>query len=117
MPARLPRSRHWTADLGERTATVCRGDARPRSAGRPALGLMHDRTDPGIEFLRVTGARDETTSLHTVSVVIPVYQGESTLDAVVAELLDLPSPWVSDAGHRIAIAEILLIWDNGPDGS
>ena len=78
---------------------------------------MHDRTDPWIEFLRVTGARDETTSPHTVSVVIPVYQGESTLDAVVAELLDLPSPWVSDAGHRIAIAEILLIWDNGPDGS
>ena len=65
----------------------------------------------------MTGAKVETTSPHTVSVVIPVYQGELTLDAVVAELLDLPFPWVSDAGHRIAIAEILLIWDNGPDDS
>lgn len=65
----------------------------------------------------MTGTDADGTSLHTVSVVIPVYQGELTLDAVVTELLSVPTPWVSEAGYQIEIAEILLIWDNGPDGS
>jgi len=73
--------------------------------------------DAEIEFLHVTVTEDQRTSPHTVSVVIPVYRGELTLDAVVAELLALPSPWVSDAGHLIEVTEVLLVWDNGPDGS
>lgn len=91
-------------------------DRDPAQLGAPPLPAPRPNR-PGIESLRVTGTVDETTSPHTVSVVIPVYQGELTLDAVVAELLALPSPWMSDAGHLIEVAEILLIWDNGPDGS
>jgi undecaprenyl-phosphate 4-deoxy-4-formamido-L-arabinose transferase len=52
-----------------------------------------------------------------VSVVIPVYQGERTLDTVVDEVLEIPSPWVSAAGNRLEISEILLVWDHGPDES
>ncbi|NMM25017.1 MAG: glycosyltransferase [Phycicoccus sp.] len=55
--------------------------------------------------------------LHRVSVVIPVYQGETTLDAVVGELLAMPDTWVSAGGNRLEISEVLLVWDNGPDGS
>lgn len=80
-------------------------------------GSRQARVDAEIEFLHVTATEDQRTSPHTVSVVIPVYRGELTLDAVVAELLALPSPWVSDAGHLIEVTEVLLVWDNGPDGS
>ena len=80
-------------------------------------GSRQARVDAEIEFLHVTVTEDQRTSPHTVSVVIPVYRGELTLDAVVAELLALPSPWVSDAGHLIEVTEVLLVWDNGPDGS
>jgi len=80
-------------------------------------GSRQARVDAEIEFVHVTATEDQRTSPHTVSVVIPVYRGELTLDAVVAELLALPSPWVSDAGHLIEVTEVLLVWDNGPDGS
>ena len=80
-------------------------------------GSRQARVDAEIEFLHVTATEDQRTSPHTVSVVIPVYRGELTLDAVVAELLALPSTWVSDAGHIIEVTEVLLVWDNGPDGS
>jgi glycosyltransferase involved in cell wall biosynthesis len=65
----------------------------------------------------VTGIADDQPSPHRVSVVIPVYQGERTLDAVVDEVLAIASPWVSAAGNRLQISEILLVWDHGPDGS
>lgn len=65
----------------------------------------------------MTGTDADGTLRHTLSVVIPVFQGELTLDAVVEELLSVPSPWVSEAGHLLEITEILLIWDNGPDDS
>ncbi len=33
------------------------------------------------------------------------------------EVLGVGSSWVSAAGHRIEISEVLLVWDHGPDGS
>ncbi len=55
--------------------------------------------------------------VHTVSVVIPVYQGERTLPGVVAELAGLFEPRLTEDGHRFAVTEVLLAYDNGPDGS
>ncbi len=54
---------------------------------------------------------------HRISVVIPVFSGETTLAGVVAELLDLPRDWRSPDGHLLSITEILLVWDRGPDRS
>jgi polyisoprenyl-phosphate glycosyltransferase len=54
---------------------------------------------------------------HRISVVIPVYQGESTLSALLVELDELTSEFVSPDGHPAVVAEILLVFDNGPDGS
>lgn len=52
-----------------------------------------------------------------VSVVIPVYRGEDTLPALVAELAALHEPQATPAGRPFRIAEVLLVWDRGPGRS
>ncbi|QNK83183.1 glycosyltransferase [Nakamurella sp. PAMC28650] len=54
---------------------------------------------------------------HSISVVIPVYQGERTLAALLTELEPLMQDVLSPDGHRLRVTEILLVHDNGPDGS
>jgi polyisoprenyl-phosphate glycosyltransferase len=54
---------------------------------------------------------------HLVSVVVPVYRGEQTLPALCAELAPLTEPFTTPAGHAAQVAEVLLVFDNGPDGS
>jgi polyisoprenyl-phosphate glycosyltransferase len=54
---------------------------------------------------------------HLVSVVVPVYRGEQTLPALCAELAALTEPFLTPAGHAAQVAEALLVFDNGPDGS
>jgi glycosyltransferase involved in cell wall biosynthesis len=57
------------------------------------------------------------TDLHTISVVIPVYQGESTLEGFVAELLPFCEPQDTPGGRAYRLAEIVLVHDRGPDRS
>ncbi|AZI58506.1 glycosyltransferase [Nakamurella antarctica] len=54
---------------------------------------------------------------HTLSVVIPVYQGERTLNALLEEVAVYAQPVITPGGHRMRITEVLLVHDNGPDGS
>lgn len=54
---------------------------------------------------------------HTIAVVIPVYQGERTLPALVKELAEHFNPRLTRAGHCYRVAEIVLVHDNGPDRS
>ena len=54
---------------------------------------------------------------HTISVVVPVYQGEHTLDALVAELAPLTKGSWSPQGHPMRVAEVILVHDAGPDRS
>jgi glycosyltransferase involved in cell wall biosynthesis len=54
---------------------------------------------------------------HTVSVVIPVYQGERTLSGLVDELSRFFEPRLTTDGHLFEITEILLVNDHSPDGS
>ena len=53
----------------------------------------------------------------TVSVVVPVYRGETTIAALVAELADLTRPSTTAAGHCFVVSEIVLVHDHGPDRS
>ena len=54
---------------------------------------------------------------HRVSIVIPVYQGEHTLAALVREIAPLTVPtWTAD-GHEFQVIELLLVNDSGPDRS
>ncbi|MFF2087986.1 glycosyltransferase [Nocardia sp. NPDC058176] len=55
--------------------------------------------------------------MHSVSVVVPVYRGEETIAALVAELDRLTGPSTSTGGTRFAVEEIILVHDNGPDRS
>jgi undecaprenyl-phosphate 4-deoxy-4-formamido-L-arabinose transferase len=54
---------------------------------------------------------------HTVSVVVPVYQGEHTLEHLVKELTSFGEDAVTPDGHPFEISEVLLVFDHGPDGS
>jgi len=54
---------------------------------------------------------------HRVSIVIPVYQGEHTLAALVEEIALLAVPTRTEDGHRFQVTELLLVHDKGPDRS
>lgn len=53
----------------------------------------------------------------TISVVIPVYQGEATIGQVVDELARYIHPSISDTGLKYVVSEVLLVNDCGPDNS
>jgi hypothetical protein len=54
---------------------------------------------------------------HRISIVIPVYQGEHTLKALVQEIALLTVPTPTAGGHQFQITELLLVHDRGPDRS
>ncbi|GIL35682.1 glycosyltransferase family 2 protein [Phycicoccus sp. DTK01] len=54
---------------------------------------------------------------HRISVVVPVYQGRSTLPALVTELEPLTSVGTTPAGRAYVVDELVLVDDCGPDGS
>jgi len=56
-------------------------------------------------------------TLHRVSIVIPVYQGEHTLAALVEEIALLAVPTLTADGHEFQVTEVLLVHDKGPDRS
>jgi glycosyltransferase involved in cell wall biosynthesis len=63
----------------------------------------------------------EGSAAHTVAIVIPVYKGELVLgrlfDEIVALAPDAACAVTSPAGHPLAITEIVLVHDCGPDDS
>lgn len=65
----------------------------------------------------VDSADPEATTEYTISVVVPVYQGERTLAAVVAELEPYTRGARTPDGVSYRITEVILVHDNGPDHS
>lgn len=59
----------------------------------------------------------EDLYVHRISIVIPVYQGERTLRAVIDEVRPLVDGFSSAAGHRARVEEVVLAYDRGPDDS
>ena len=55
--------------------------------------------------------------VHRVSIVIPVYRGETTLPVLVREIAPLTAEQRTPGGLRYVIVELLLVHDCGPDGS
>jgi polyisoprenyl-phosphate glycosyltransferase len=55
--------------------------------------------------------------IHNVSVVIPVYNGDGTLPALLAEISGQTSMQVSPLGNQFVISEVLLVWDGGSQSS
>lgn len=55
--------------------------------------------------------------MQRISLVIPVYQGETTLPALIGEVLPLTREQTTPCGHHFVICEVLLVHDCGPDRS
>lgn len=55
--------------------------------------------------------------LARVSLVIPVYAGERTLPALIAEVEGFIQPQATEKGHRFVVTGVLLVHDCGPDRS
>jgi polyisoprenyl-phosphate glycosyltransferase len=69
-------------------------------------------------ILGAVAALDERAVIeHTISVVVPVYQGERTLDSLVEELAPLTKGCRTPHGHPMRVAEVILVHDVGPDRS
>lgn len=58
-----------------------------------------------------------TAALHRISLVVPVYRGEKTLDTLVKEILPLTQETATQGGLRFMVTELLLVHDCGPDRS
>lgn len=56
-------------------------------------------------------------NVHTMSVVIPVYQGEKSLEAVIDELIPYTRGAITEDGRPYIVREILVVFDHGPDDS
>ena len=52
-----------------------------------------------------------------ISIVIPVYRGESTLPVIMEEIAALAVERATPGGHRAIVSEVLLAHDCGPDRS
>jgi polyisoprenyl-phosphate glycosyltransferase len=52
-----------------------------------------------------------------ISVVVPVYQGEHTLQALVDEVIPFTAQTLSPDGRPFRVVELLLVHDGGPDAS
>ncbi len=61
--------------------------------------------------------KTDVGSEHTISIVVPVYRGETTLEPLVAEVLPLTQPRQTPGGRPWRVEEIILVHDHGPDGS
>jgi glycosyltransferase involved in cell wall biosynthesis len=59
----------------------------------------------------------EVRTVQRVSLVIPVYRGESTLPALLQEIAPLVGEQSSPGGNRFLVTELLLVHDCGPDRS
>jgi undecaprenyl-phosphate 4-deoxy-4-formamido-L-arabinose transferase len=55
--------------------------------------------------------------IHLISIVVPVYRGETTLPDLLAEIEPLVGGFVTSAGNQAQVTEVLLVHDNGPDRS
>jgi glycosyltransferase involved in cell wall biosynthesis len=59
----------------------------------------------------------EDVNVQTVSIVVPVYQGELTLEPLLAEIEPLTSPQSTPGGVLFRASEVILVHDGAIDGS
>ena len=76
-----------------------------------------DNTPDSVAGPVADSVTDAERAIHDISVVIPVYRGETTLRDVVTELMSLTDLQVSRAGSAWRVSEVILVHDHGPDNS
>ena len=65
----------------------------------------------------VTASSQPATTVHSISVVVPVYRGEGTLAQLVAEIEPLTHTQQTALGNSFRVAEVLLVHDGAIDNS
>jgi undecaprenyl-phosphate 4-deoxy-4-formamido-L-arabinose transferase len=65
----------------------------------------------------VAAVDERAVAEHTISIVVPVYQGEHTLDSLIDEISPLTEVCLSPQGRPMRVAEVILVNDAGPDRS
>lgn len=55
--------------------------------------------------------------MHSIAIVVPVYRGEATLDALMLEVQPLFEVNTTAGGHAFRVDEVVLVHDHGPDQS
>ncbi len=66
---------------------------------------------------KVIVSTDEVTPPISVSVVVPVYNGQDTLGEVIEELSGLITPQTTESGLSYVLQSVVLAWDHGNDDS
>ena len=59
----------------------------------------------------------EDENVQTISIVVPVYQGELTLESLLREIEPLTTAQSTPGGIRFQVTEVLLVHDGAIDGS
>lgn len=84
----------------------------------PAQGMVSGFVPSGWTRLStVSEMRAQERRAHRISIVIPVFQGERTLKALLQEIEVLTVPTQTADGHEFQVSEVLLVNDHGPDRS
>jgi polyisoprenyl-phosphate glycosyltransferase len=59
----------------------------------------------------------EDGNVQAVSIVVPVYQGEKTLEPLLVEIEPLTTPQLTPGGVQFRVSEVILVHDGAIDGS
>jgi glycosyltransferase involved in cell wall biosynthesis len=65
----------------------------------------------------LTDGKSDSAAVPSVSVVVPVYQGERTLGALVDEIAPLVAAQTTPAGRGFRVLELIFVHDGAIDGS
>ena len=79
---------------------------------------MSTREEPRAALsVAISGESARVSSLHRLSIVVPVFQGERTLDPLLSEIEPLTKPGETPGGRRFQVAEVVLVHDGAIDNS
>src|SRR5437660_10750974 len=59
----------------------------------------------------------EDVNVQTIPIVVPVYQGELTLEPLLAEIEPLTTSQLTAGGVQFRVSEVILVHDGAIDGS
>jgi glycosyltransferase involved in cell wall biosynthesis len=65
----------------------------------------------------ISGEASTASSVLRLSIVVPVFQGERTLEPLLAEIEPLTKPGETPRGRRFQVAEVVLVHDGAIDDS
>lgn len=78
---------------------------------------MSTSENPRTSSLSASLGEPGASAAHRLSIVVPVYQGERTLDSLLAEIEPLTKLRQTPRGRRFQVAEVVLVHDGAIDNS